>query len=133
MSGMQRIGLVIGLLVLATRLPAVIWPGPYRQRMRGFLLQSGPGVVRAHGAFLWAVVAAIVVLVLDRLSLLEAVLLILSLIFAATGAIALFAPDGYRRFGEAFLAEFPDWAFRAAGLVGVALGTWIIVLSLRSS
>jgi len=133
MSAMQWIGLLIGLLVLATRLPAVIWPGPYRERVRSFLLKSGPGTVRALGAFLWVVVVAIVVLVVGRLSLLEAVLLILSLLFAASGAIALFAPDAYRRSSEAFLSRLPDWALRAAGVVGVALGVWIVVLSLRSS
>ena len=33
MTTMQWIALSIGILLLATRLPALIWPGPYRRKV----------------------------------------------------------------------------------------------------
>jgi hypothetical protein len=131
MSTTQWIGVTIGLLILAARLPAVIWPGAYRDGLRAFLEGSGPGAIRALGAFLWAVVVTIVVLVLGRLSLLEAVLLVVAVLSTAAGAIAVFAPDRYQQFSVGLLGRMPDWAARLGGLLGVALGAWILVLSWR--
>jgi hypothetical protein len=131
MSTMQWIGVTIGGLILLTRLPAIIWPGPYRERIRGILEGSGPTGIRSVGAFLWVLVVAVVVLVLDQLSLLEGVLLILAVLFAAAGAVALFAPADYRRFAVGVLGRTPDWAARVGGVVGVALGAWIMFLSWR--
>lgn len=133
MTTMEWIGLIIGVLVLATRLPAVVWPGAYRERVLGIMARSGPGLVRAIGAFLWVLVIAVVVQVVRMLTLLQAVLLVLSVLFAAFGTLALVSPDGYRRFSESFLGGLPEWAIRLGGVVGVALGSWLVYLSLTGA
>jgi hypothetical protein len=133
MTTVQWIALAIGVLLLATRFPALIWPAPYRERVLALLGRSGPGSIRAIGAFLWVLVVTVVVLVLRTLTLLQGVLLVLAVLFAAAGAVALTHPDGYRRFSESFLTRTPDWALRAGAAVGVALGGWIVYLSLTGA
>jgi hypothetical protein len=133
MTTMQWIALAIGLLLLVTRAPAVLWPGPYRRTALDLLQGSGRTVIRLLGVFLWVLVVTVVVLLLRTLTLLQGVLLILAVLFAAAGAVAVAQPDGYRLFSERMLARLPDWALRCAALVGVALGGWLVYLSLKSA
>jgi len=130
MTTIQWIALSIGVLLLATRLPALIWPGPYRRTVLDVLSGSGPTLIRALGGFLWVLVITVVALVMRTLTLLQSVLLVLAILFAAAGAVALTHPDGYRRFAETMLTRTPDWAMRAASLVGIALGGWLVYLAL---
>ncbi|MEW6268268.1 MAG: hypothetical protein AB1689_03100 [Thermodesulfobacteriota bacterium] len=129
----EWIALAIGVLLLATRFPALVWPSPYRERVLAILGRSGPGPIRALGAFLWVLVVTVVVLVLRTLTLLQGVLLVLAILLAATGAVALTHPEGYRRFSESLLARTPDWALRLGAAVGVALGAWLVYLSLTGA
>jgi uncharacterized protein YjeT (DUF2065 family) len=130
MTTMQWIALSIGVLVLATRLPAVIWPSSYRRTVLDLLHDSSPNVIRALGGFLWVLVVTVVVLVLRTLTVLQGVLLVLAIAFAAGGTVAVTHPEGYRRFSSGLLTRMPDWALRSAALVGVALGGWLVYLSL---
>mgnify|MGYP000030864129 CR=1 FL=1 len=130
MTTMQWIALSIGVLVLATRLPALIWPGPYRRTVLDILQGSGPNAIRALGGFLWVLVVTVVVLVMRTLTLLQGVLLVLAIAFAAAGAVAITHPEGYRRFSTSLLTRMPDWALRLAAAVGVVLGSWLVYLSL---
>ena len=133
MTTIQWIALSIGVLLLATRLPALIWPGPYRRTVLDLLQGSGPTLIRALGAFLWVLVVTVVVLLMRTLTLLQSVLLVMAILFAAAGAVAITHPDGYRRFSESMLSGMPDWALRAASLVGVALGAWLVYLALTGA
>ncbi|HEY8514413.1 MAG TPA: hypothetical protein VIS07_02755 [Candidatus Binatia bacterium] len=130
MTTIEWIALAIGVLLLATRIPALLWPSPYRTRVLAILERSGPGLIRALGAFLWVLVVTVVVLVLRTLTLLQGVLLVLAILFAAAGAVALTHPDGYRRMSERLLGGMPDWGLRLGALVGVGLGSWLVYLSL---
>jgi hypothetical protein len=130
MTTMQWIAFAIGVLLLATRLPALIWPGPYRRTVLDLLQASGPTLIRALGAFLLVLVVTLAVLLMRTLSLLQGVLLVLAIAFAGAGAVAISQPDGYRRFTEQLLVRLPDWALRTAAAVGVALGGWLVYLSL---
>lgn len=129
MTTIQWIALSIGVLLLVTRLPALIWPGPYRRTLLDILQGSGPGLIRALGAFLWVLVITVVVLLMRTLTLLQSVLLVMAILFAAAGAIALTHPDGYRRLAETVLSRTPDLAMRALSLVGIALGGWLVYLA----
>lgn len=133
MTTMQWIALSLGILLLATRLPALIWPGPYRRKVLDVLQRSGPTLIRGLGVFLWLLVVTVVVLVMRTLTLLQGVLLVLAILFAAGGTIAIGHPDGYRRMGETVLSRMPDWALRVAALVGIALGGWLVYLSLTGA
>ena len=132
MTTMQWIAFTIGLLLLATRLPALIWPGPYRRTVLDILQRSGRTLIRALGAFLLLLVLTIAALLLRTLTLLQGVLLLLAILCAGAGAVAITQPDGYRLFSERLLARLPDWALRCAAAFGVALGGWLVYLSLKS-
>src|SRR5258708_2177859 len=75
MTTMQWIAFSIGLLLLATRLPALIWPGPYRRTVLDILQGSGRTLIRALGGFLLLLVVTVVVLLLRTLTLLQALAL----------------------------------------------------------
>jgi len=133
MTTMQWIGCAIGALVVLTRLPAVLWPGPYRKVLLDAFARSGTGRVRALGAFLWLLAVTVVVLEMRLLTLLQSVLLVLAVLFAAGGTMALANPDGYRRLTESTLGRMPDWALRCAAAGGVAFGAWLLYLSLTGA
>ena len=133
MTTMQWIALSIGVLLLATRVPALIWPGPYRRIVLDLLQGSGRTLIRALGAFLLVLVVTVAVLLMRTLTLLQGVLLVLAIVFAGAGAVAITQPDGYRRFSERLLARLPDWALRCGAAVGVALGGWLVYLSLTGA
>ena len=130
MTTMQWIALSIGVLLLATRLPALVWPERYRRTVLDILHATGPGMIRVLGGFLWLLVVTVVALVMRTLTLLQGVLLVLAIAFAAAGAVAITYPEGYRRFSTGLLTRMPDWALRCAAAVGVALGSWLAYLSL---
>jgi hypothetical protein len=133
MTTTQWIAFSIGVLLLVTRLPALIWPGPYRRKALDILQGSGSGLIRALGAFFWVLVVTVIVLVMRTLTLLQSVLLVLAVLLAAAGAVALMHPEGYRQLSTRLLSGSPEWALRLAAVVGVALGGWLVYLSVRGS
>lgn len=129
MTTMAKLGLGIGLLIALVRFPAIIWPASYVRSVRSLILDK-PSVVRALGALLLFFAVTIVTLVAKTLTLFQAVLLIVAVFFVAGGMAMLVFTDGYRAFAERIITVLPDVAVRLAGVLGVALGIWIVVLSL---
>jgi len=131
MTTMEKLGLGIGLLIALVRLPAVFWPTAYVRTVRSVVLEQ-PFVVRALGALLLLFAATIVVLVAQTLTLFQALMLVIAVLFVAGGMAMLAFTEGYRAFAERIAGALPDVAVRLAGVVGVALGIWIVVLSLST-
>ena len=129
MTTMQAIGLAVGLLVILTRLPAVIWPERYRERLRAIVARGGPPLIRGLGGFFWIVALAIVVIVLGTLPLLESVMLVLAVFLIASGAVSVFFPEAFQNFADKVWSRMPPWGIRAGSALGVALGAWIVFMS----
>lgn len=129
MTTMEKIGLGIGILIALVRFPAIVWPEAYVRGMRSMVLEK-PLVVRALGAVLLLFAATIVTLVAQTLTLFQTVMLVVAILFVGGGVAMLVFTDGYRAFGDRLVGALPDLAVRLGGVVGVALGIWIVVLSL---
>lgn len=129
MTLMERLGLGIGLAIVLLRLPAIFWPAGYVRAVRATVIDK-PLVTRAVGALLLGCAVTIVALVAQTLTLFQAVMLIVAVLFVAGGFAMLAFTDGYRAFAERVLAALPHVGVRVAGALGVALGLWIVVLSL---
>lgn len=129
MTTMEKIGLGIGLFIALARFPAIVWPDAYVRGMRSMILEK-PLVVRALGAVLLLFAGTIVALVVQTLTLFQAVMLVVAILFVGGGTAMLVFTDGYRAFAERLVGALPGLAVRLGGVVGVALGVWIVVLSL---
>jgi hypothetical protein len=128
MTTMEKLGLAIGILIALLRLPAIFWPAAYVRAVRSMILER-PLVVRALGALLLLFAGTIVILVAQTLTLFQAVMLVVAVLFVAGGTVMLAFTDGYRALTERIVAALPDVAVRIGGVVGVALGLWIVALS----
>ena len=129
MTAMQKIGLGIGLFVVLVRLPGAIWPEGYAERMRSLVL-ARPTVVRALGGILLLVALTIAVLIMKTLTFFQGVMLVLALLLAGSGIVMGLFPDPYRRVTDGMLASTPALAIRLVCILGVAIGLWIVYLSL---
>ena len=130
MTPLQWIALALGLLIIVTRVPIVIWP----ERSLGWLLaalaRSPRAIFRGWGAFVAIVALAIVWTVAQPLSLLEQVMVVLAVLFAGFGVVALLFPESFQRFVEQIWSGVPPRVIRVAAGVGVAFGGWLVYLSL---
>jgi hypothetical protein len=130
MTTLQWIGLMLGVLIVLTRLPMVIWPEAARRFLLRLLDRGGPRIMRGMGVFFWIVAAAILLTVLPPWSLLEQVMLALAALFSVGGVAWVLFPGACRQFAEQILDDAP--LIRAAATVAVALGAWLISLSLSA-
>lgn len=130
MSALQWIGLGLGLLIIVTRLPLVIWP----ERILGWLLdvlaRSPRVVLRGWGAFASALALAIAGTVEPPLSLLEGVMGVLAVLFAGVGAACMLFPESAQKFVAQIWGDVPPRVVRTAGAIGVVFGAWLVSLSL---
>jgi hypothetical protein len=129
MTTLQWIGVVLGLLVICTRLPGALWPEAWTAWVRRHLLARA-GAMRALGALLVLSALVILVLIVKTLSLQQAVMLVLAVMLAAGGMISLLFPDAQRRFADEFLRRMSPLGIRVLSWIGVAFGLWIVYLSL---
>jgi hypothetical protein len=129
MTTLQWIGVTLGLLVIGTRLPGVLWPEAWTAIVRTRLLAE-PRRIRVLGAFLLLSALVIVVLIVQTLALQQAVMLVLAVLLAGSGIVATLFPDAYRRFSSELLRRLSPVLIRVGSAVGVALGLWIVYLSL---
>jgi hypothetical protein len=128
MTSMQWIGLIVGAMVLLSRLPGVIWPGPWVRQVRA--LVARPAAVRTLGVVLLVLAAVVVVLLPHTLSFFQTVMLVVAVVCVGGGIVTLFFPDAYRALTDRVLSAMPLPVVRVAAGLGSALGVWIIYLSL---
>ena len=94
------------------------------------MVLAKPMVIRALGALLLLFAVTIVGLVAQTLTLFQAVMLIVAVLFVVGGMAMVAFTETYRAFTERIVAAMPEIGVRLAGVLGVALGIWIVVLSL---
>jgi hypothetical protein len=128
MTALQWIGLGVGLLIVVTRLPMVIWPGPIGDRISALFELTL--VLTSVGVCLWVLAFAIALNVARPLSLLEGVMLVLAMLTAANGAVFLFHPAAVPGLAKQLSGE-PLYMRVSAG-VSVIFGCWLITLSLNA-
>jgi len=129
MTTMEKIGLGLGAWIILMRFPAIVWPDAYVRIVRSAILER-PLVVRVLGALLLLVAGVVVTLVAQTLTLFQAVMLIVAVLAVGGGMAMLLFTDGYRALAERMVGAMPGFGVRLSGVLGVALGIWIVVLSL---
>jgi uncharacterized protein YjeT (DUF2065 family) len=129
MTTMQWIGLAVGALIVLLRFPGIAWPDAYKRFALG-VLERTPHVARAIGAVLWVIAISILVLVAGTLTMLQVVMLVVAVLFVIVGVVLVLFPDAYRAFAQRTLNWLPLVGVRIACGVAVALGFWIVYLSL---
>lgn len=131
LTALQWMAVVVGALLIATRLPGLLAPRMYR-KIALRLARGRPGVMRAAGGFLWVVALMILLVIVQTLPPLQSVMLIFAVLFAVGGGLILFFPAHYQRVAEKVLVVIPGFALRLVSLGVVALGFTILLLSLSA-
>ena len=128
MSILQWVGLLMGLLIVLTRLPMFIWPGPTGERIVALFARRG--VLRSWGALLLAVALTITLAAAEPFSLFEWVMLIVAVGMGIAGVISVVSPESALSLVQQVFKE--EEFVRFGALVGMAFGTWLIYLSLAA-
>ena len=128
MTALQWIGLVVGLLIVLTRVPTVIWPGPTGDRVLGLIARRG--ILRSWSVVSLVFAFAIALTITAPLSLFEYVMLVVAVLAALGGMIFLVFPQSARSFAEQVFSE--EAFIRYGAAVGVVFGCWLIYLSLSA-
>ncbi len=122
-------GFGVGSLMVATRLPVVIWPEPYRDRILA-LLREGGAFLRGVAVALLVMAGGIAWTTAEPFSLLERVLQVLALFFVVGGMMLLVFRESFRLFAEQIWSDIPSRVLRVGGSAVVAFGGWLIYLSI---
>ena len=128
MTALQWIGLVLGLLIVFTRVSMFVWPGPAGDGVLGLMARRG--FLRSVSVVLLLVAFAIALATTEPLSLFEYVMLVMAGLMALGGLIWLVFPQAVRSFAEQVLDE--EAFIRVGGAVGVVFGCWLIYLSVNA-
>ena len=128
MTSMQWIGLIVGALVLLSRLPGVFWPERWVAAVHALLAR--PAAVRTLGIVLLVLASVVVVLLTNTLTFFQTVMLVVAVACVGGGIVTLLFPEAYRSFSVRLLAATPLPMVRVTTALGSALGVWIIYLSL---
>ncbi len=130
MSTLDWTALTLGLLIIATRTPALLWPERTREIVLSLLDRLEGNQWRFFGVVLIAIAIVITVLLIQTMPLIDSALLVISLLLAGAGACGLAFPQPSVRFARGTLERVPPLLIRCSGALAIALGTWLIVLAL---
>jgi hypothetical protein len=130
MSTLDWTALILGILIVATRTPALLWPERTREIVLSLLDRMEGNQWRFFGVVLIAIAIVITVLLIQTMPLIDSALLVISLLLAGAGACGLAFPQPSVRFARGTLERVPPLLIRCSGALAIALGTWLIVLAL---
>jgi uncharacterized protein YjeT (DUF2065 family) len=130
MSTLDWTALTLGLLIIATRTPALLWPERTREIVLSLLNRLEGNQWRFFGVVLIAIAIVITVLLIQTMPLIDSALLVISLLLAGAGTCGLAFPQPSMRFARGTLERVPPLLIRCSGALAIALGTWLIVLAL---
>jgi hypothetical protein len=127
MSVLHTLAIILGILLVATRLPGLLWPKGFREH--SMKLMESDLVTRAF-AFLALIIGLIIVIALVKSRpWLELVLLFLAMVWLPIGAVTLWKPDLYRRLANKVLLT-NDLTLRALCTIGVLVGFLLFFLGI---
>ena len=130
MSTLDWTALTLGVLIVAIRIPALLWPDRTREITLSLLDRLEGRQWRFFGVVLIAIAIVITVLLIQTMPLIDSALLVISLLLASAGACGLAFPQPSVRFARGAWERMPPLLIRCWGVVAIALGTWLIVLAL---
>jgi hypothetical protein len=130
MSTLDWTALILGTLIVVTRIPALLWPDRTREIALSLLDRLEGRQWRFVGVILIAIAIVITVLLIQTMPLIDSALLVISLLLAGAGACGLAFPQPSVRFARGALERMPPLLIRCSGVLAIALGTWLIVLAL---
>ncbi len=130
MSTLDWTALILGTLIVVTRIPALLWPDRTREIALSLLDRLEGRQWRFVGVILIAIAIVITVLLIQTMPLIDSALLVISLLLAGAGACGLAFPQPSVRFARGALERMPPLLIRCSGALAIALGTWLIVLAL---
>jgi hypothetical protein len=129
---LQWIGLTLGLLIVVTRLPLLIWPEPILGWLLAALARNPRVILRSWGAFLCLLALAIGLTIASPLSVLEQVMALLAALFVGFGVVSLLFPESTQQFVEQIWGGVAPRVVRTAAGIGVGFGVWLAYLSLSA-
>jgi hypothetical protein len=131
MSTLDWIALILGALIVVTRIPALLWPERTREIALSLLDRLEGRQWRFVGALLVAIAIVITLLLIQTMPLINSALLVISLLLAVAGACGLAFPQPSERFARGLWEHMPPLLIRCSGVIAIALGVWLIALALR--
>ena len=130
MSTLDWVALILGTLIVVTRIPALLWPDRTREIALSLLDRLEGRQWRFVGVILIAIAIVITVLLIQTMPLIDSALLVISLLLAGAGACGLAFPQPSVRFARGAWERMPQLLIRCSGALAIALGPWLIVLAL---
>jgi len=130
MTTLDWTALILGALIVVTRIPALLWPERTREVTLSWLERLGGGQWRFVGVILVAMAIVITLLLIQTMPLINSALLVISLLLAAAGVCGLAFPQPSAVFARGVWERMPPLMIRCSGAVAIAIGTCLIVLAL---
>ena len=130
MSTLDWAALVLGALIVVTRVPALLWPERTREIALSWLVRLEGGRWRVVGVILVAIAIVIALLLIQTMPLINSALLVISLLLAAAGVCGLAFPQPSALFARGAWERMPPLMIRCSGAIAVAIGIWLIALAL---
>ena len=130
MSTLDWIALVLGALIVVTRIPALLRPERTREIALSLLDRLEGRRWRFVGVILIAMAIVITLLLIQTMPVINSALLVISLLLAAAGACGLAFPQPSERFARGIWERMPPLLIRCSGAISIALGALLIVLAL---
>jgi hypothetical protein len=127
MTVLHTLAIVLGILIVATRLMGVLWPQGYRQY--SLRLVESDALLRGAAILALLIGLVVVVAVVKERSWLEIVLLIFALVYIPVGTMMLWSLDPYRRWANKVLLS-GDLSLRLWCSLGVVIGFLLCFLGL---
>ena len=130
MSTLDWIALILGALIVATRIPALLWPERTREITLSWLERLEGRQWRFVGALLVAMAVVIGLLLIETMPLINSILLVISVLLGGAGACGLAFLQPSAIFARGMWERMPPLLIRCWGAVAIALGIWLIALAL---
>ncbi|HUU50785.1 MAG TPA: hypothetical protein VMW81_07485 [Nitrospinota bacterium] len=127
MAPINIIAIVLGMIIVITRLPGIIWPKNMREFIFKFL--ENTYAIKLTGLFLFILSLIIFFLFLKERTIVEMIIIILGLIWLPLGIMIFFYPDLYRNLGQKVMGKSLT-RIRVLCSIGCFFGLLLILLGL---
>lgn len=127
MAPINIIAILLGVIIIITRLPGIIWPKNMREFVFKFLEKTY--AIKLTGLLLFILSIIIFSLFLKDRTLLEIVIVILGLIWLPLGIMIFFYPDLYRNLGQKVMGKSLT-RLRVLYMIGCFFGLLLVLLGL---